>query len=250
MNNFFKNAIFKRSIIAIISIIFVSSIIYIISSTYAASSYTVVFNRAENTEVMKTCKTDANGKLVGDCVSVISSICNKWSLESWDGNNSQDDPIRSSEFSNMTFSKDTNYYCVAGSSLPTAKEVGCYECNDNKNIMKWDTNGNSDSNCSSGYKKTNKSEAECVTVIPESCYVCNSDSNIMKWDNNGDSDSDCSLGYSSIDKPRSECKTVVPEVPENPQTGDILIYIVWIIGLGTLGYSLVYYGKMLKNKKC
>ena len=284
MNKFIdycKNNVVKIFILTII----VGCVVYVISDTYATTSYKIVFNRAENTEVMKTCKTDENGKLDNDCVSAISTVCSRWSLDPWYGSNTQSNQIQSSQFANMVFTADTNYYCVAGSSGTYNK--GCYVCKDDPNIMKWKFNTNSDADCSSGYTKSSTITQEdlCVSIVPDSCYVCNSDNNVMKWDNNGDSDNNCSSGYSPIDKSQNECKTIIPDscyvcnndnnvmkwdnngnsddkcssgytsvnrpqnqcvIVENPKTGNILIFIVWILGLGSICYAL-YYFKGLKT---
>ena len=244
-DHFNKNTL-KNYIIVIVCIIFVS-IIFVVGSTYAYDSYTIVFNRAENTEVMRTCKTDASGKLDEDCISTISNVCSKWSIQPWKGSgHTQSNPIASSEFANMTFSQDANYYCYAGSS--GNYDMGCYVCNSDSNIMKWHANGNSDNECSAGYTKSSTilTEDKCVTIIPDSCYVCSSDNNIMKWDNNGDSDNKCSAGYISINKPKNECVTK-HNTDDNPKTGNILIFIVYIIGLSTICYSLYYYKNLKEN---
>ena len=112
----------------------------IIGNTFGVTSYKVVFNRTENTEIMKTCKTDEYGKLDNDCISSISTVCNRWSPEVYiyDGY-VQKNQIAVSEFANMTFTDDTNYYCVAHSSLSGYKK-GCYVCKDDSNIMKWKFN--------------------------------------------------------------------------------------------------------------
>ncbi len=51
---------------------------------------------------------------------------------------------------------------------PTKKPTAaCYECKDDKNIMKWDTNGDVDSKCPSGYNRTDKAAAQCVPDNPD-----------------------------------------------------------------------------------
>ena len=42
-----------------------------------------------------------------------------------------------------------------------------------------------------------------------------------------------------------EC--TVPDVPENPKTGDALIFIVWAVGAAALGYSIYYFNKYYKK---
>lgn len=233
----------------IFSVVLIACIIYFVGVTYSAGNYTIRFNRAEGTQLMKTCKTDESGKINDECMSVIKTICNKWSTEKYYGDNVQDNATNVSNFTSKVFTSDMDYYCVANSSLPTADSIGCYVCKNNSNIMKWHTNNNADSNCSAGYNFVNKSESECITIVQDSCYVCKNNSNIMKWDTNGNADSNCSSGYNSINKPKSECITIVPEEKEtieNPETGKIMIYFVWIIGVSSICYAIYYY-KSIKN---
>ena len=63
----------------------------------------------------------------------------------------------------------------------------------------------------------------------------------MKWDNNGLADENCSAGYTETNTPNEDCATIV-----NPPTNDIMIFMVWIVGLGTICYSIYYY-KRLKS---
>ena len=323
----------KKNVIVVFFLIFTFGALLIIGNTFGVTSYKVVFNRAENTEIMKTCKTDEYGKLNNDCISAISTVCNRWSPEVYiyDGY-VQKNQIAVSEFANMTFTEDTNYYCVAHSSLSgykkgcyvckddsnimkwkfntssdddcpsgyslsssiTAEENcesiipdSCYVCSNNSNIMKWDNNGDVDNNCSSGYVAKDISQNECKTIIPDSCYVCNGDSNIMKWDNSGEGDSECPSGYTSKDISQNECKTIIPDscyvcndnsnivkwdnsgegdgdclsgytaknIPQNeckpivnPPTGSILMFLVWIVGIGAIIYSMYYYRNIIRSK--
>lgn len=286
MDNNLENKKNKKTNFILIAI-FSISIIYILGSTYAADQgYKIVFNRAEGTEIMKTCYTDESGKLDEDCLSAISDVCSKWSLNRYTGSNIQGYQQTIQNLRDITFTEDENYYCVAGSSQ-SGYSKGCYICDNNSNIMKWKFNDDADDDCSSGYyKDTSINEENCVSVIPDSCYVCNADNNVMKWDNNGDSDNKCSSGYSKVDKPQSECVTIVPNacyvcrndsnimkwdnnpngdskcssgytpvakaenecVPvENPKTGNIVIFFVWVLGLTTLCYSIYYFKNKLTN---
>lgn len=245
--NYLKKDGTKLSVVFSIFIVCFCYAIYLANDTYAAKSYTVVFNRAEGTEVMNKCTTDANGKLNSSCVDISGRICGRWSTDKYQYSGyDQKDPIDVSKFYDMTFSSDINYYCDAGSSYKTADDVGCYVCEKDNNIMKWDTNGDSDTNCSSGYSfMEGKSIDECKTVVvKESCYVCKNNTNIMKWDTDGNSDNSCSSGYHKINANEDECKYV-----ENPPTGDnIVLALVWFIGLGCLGYSVYYFNELKKKK--
>lgn len=287
MDNNSNDKKFKGKTIFLVSLM-VISLAYIIGSTYAASQgYKVVFNRYEDTEVMKTCRTNAAGKLDNDCLSAINDVCSSWSSYSKNDSNKQsDDSYTVDQLKNKVFTEDKNMYCVSGTSKQ-GYDKGCYVCKSNSNIMKWKFNTKADDDCSGGYEKdTSINEENCVSVVPDSCYVCDADSNVMKWDNNGDGDSECSGGYSKTDKAESECVTIVPSacyvcrndsnimkwdndpsgdskcssgytpvaksesecVPvENPKTGNILIFFVWVLGITTLCYSIYYFKNKLTN---
>ena len=131
--NYFGTNAGKISVMAIITTIMISSIVFIINETYAFTSYNVVFNRNNNTEVMKTCHTDENGKLDDDCLTTIASICKKWSPYHKYSPEGQINQVLASDFANMTFTKDTNYYCVGGTS--GSYSMGCYVCNTDNTIM-------------------------------------------------------------------------------------------------------------------
>ena len=285
MFNFIKNYkknVTKNTLMMFMLLIFLTSIVLVVGATYAAdtSSYTIVFNRAEGTEVMRTCHTDENGKLDSDCINTIGDVCARWSLDKYYGT-PQSNQIAVSEFAGMTFTENKDYYCVGGTS--GHYNMGCYVCKTDSNIMHWAANGDANEKCSAGYTKSTTiiSEDKCVTIIPDSCYVCKSDNNIMKWDNNGDSDGDCSSGYIPDPEAKdiSQCKTIIPDAcyvcknnnnvmkwdnngsmdnncssgytktntPEidcapikNPPTSDIMIFGVWIVGLGAICYSIYY----------
>ena len=113
----------------------------------------------------------------------------------------------------------------------------CYVCKDDEHIMKWDKNGKADNNCTSGYDPDPRSKNECESVS-KACYVCKDPDNIFTWKYDGDPDNSCSAGYNKTDIPESECKPV-----ENPKTGDITIFLVWVLGIGCLVYSLCYFKK-------
>lgn len=269
-------------------LISLTSLVLVVGATYAADddnpSYAIVFNRAEGTEIMKTCYTDTGGKLDSDCINTIGGICVRWSPDKYYGI-PQSNQIAVSEFAGMTFNQNQNYYCVGGTS--GNYNMGCYVCKTDQTIMHWSSNENANENCSAGYIKSTTiiNENECVMVVPDSCYVCKTDSNIMKWKNNGNGDNDCSSGYDPIEKDIGQCKTIIPDMcyvcknnnnvmkwdndgladgncsagytatntPRedcativNPPTNDIMIFMVWIVGLGTICYSIYYY-KRLKS---
>ena len=65
----------------------------------------------------------------------------------------------------------------------------------------------------------------------------------MKWDNSGDGDGNCLSGYTAKNIPQNECKPIV-----NPPTGSILMFLVWIVGIGAIIYSMYYYRNIIRNK--
>ena len=212
--NYLKKDKTKLSIVFSMFILCFCYAVYLVSGTYAASSYTVVFNRADGNEVMKTCNTDENGKLDDDCLNTISTVCSSWSLDLYKyPGYVQNGQIDVSEFNDMTFNKNTDYYCVAQSS--GVYDMGCYVCNADSNIMHWAANGTANNNCTSGYYKstTITDEANCKAVIPDACYECKTDKNIMKWDNNGKADGKCAAGYelSTTITNKANCNTVIPD---------------------------------------
>ena len=217
---------------------------YVAKST--KDTHTITFFESKQEYTVKTCETDKNGYLSSSCLNEVYSVCSKWSLIKKNGDNEQPG-INKSTMANNKFINDVNYYCVAGTSI----HYECYVCNDNNNIMKWSTNGTGDDNCSAGYTKdTSINEANCKTKTP-SCHVCNSDSNIMKWSIDGLKDNNCSAGYTedtSINE--ANCFTVIDEDEEEPvpvPTGDALIYFVWVVGAGALGYTVYYFMKKRNN---
>lgn len=246
--NYFKKNVLTISVIAIISVACGVAVLVALNDTYAMDTHTVTFNRYEDTEVMDKCETDVNGKLDADCITQISKVCSKWSPQSQkDG--PQTEQIPSSEFANMIFGSDAEYYCVSGSSgnynigcyecladntivhwaasgegnsacpggykkihenIDNCKVYACYECIGNKNYMEWRYSALSDDNCPSGYNRTTKTQAECKPIVPEQCYVCKNNNNVMKWSNNGNADSNCSTGYNPDPRSQNECRSVIP----------------------------------------
>lgn len=209
--NLIKDDIIKASGAAIVMVL-VSVFVLAIGNSYAFTPYTITFNNNYGNKVMKTCQTDVNGKLDNDCITTISTICKKWSPNYKNSSEGQTIQIPVTDFSNMTFSTDTNYYCVGGTS--GTYDMGCYVCKTDDSIMHWAANGNSNELCSSGYVKSTEitDEASCKVDKPLGCYVCKNDNNIMKWDNDDTSDSDCSSGYikSTEITDEASCKVEIP----------------------------------------
>ena len=146
--------------------------------------------------------------------------------------------------------------CVSGSPpsdddddpVVTPKQ-SCYVCEaDNKYV--WDYNKPT-SSCSSSWKvdSTITSSASCVAPKveepKESCYVCSNNSDVFYWGlkpNSGTNN--CSSKWNLSNKPKPEC--VTEEKIENPNTGSFLLYVVYLIGILSLGYTGYY---VIKNYK-
>ena len=173
-------------------------------------AYKVTFNQASGEWVVGTCYTGLDNKISTACLDKIGTVCKRWSQYSYDvaahggtsisGYNGVADIMQwqnhkciyddskdchDGYFSSSTFSSDTVYYCVSGSSNPehdNEKYDKCYVCSGNDNIMKWSADGNGDEQCEGGYKEstTITEEGLCVTR-PQSCYECENDENVMGW---------------------------------------------------------------------
>ena len=88
------------------------------------TSYTITFLNAngDGKEYNKTCKTSSNGKLPSSCITEISSVCSSWSTTKWNGSTPQTDGVAASSLGSKTFSKNTTYYCVAGTSIHSGED--------------------------------------------------------------------------------------------------------------------------------
>ena len=329
INNFIRITTF-------VFIFLILSLSSVSADALSGTNYTITFKCAtgaddcsEGEGLPKECVTDKNGYIDNSCLSFICKKCNRWSKIKYNGHDNQTDAVFASTFASTVFENNITYYCVSGTSNSSGCSISnaCYVCNDNTNIMKWGTNGSSDSkcssgyskdlsiteskcetipeacyecknntdivkwstnskednNCSSGYNKTTKSKAECVSsacyeckdndnvfkwstngkednncssgynkttkskaeCVSSACYECKDNDNVFKWSINGDKDNSCSSGYNKTTKSKAEC---VPEEPkENVETGDILIILVSIIGLGALVFSIYYF--LIRKKK-
>lgn len=210
------------------------------------SSYSQKDNVSQNTdsytiEELKNATFDDNKNLY--CVSGSSQsgynkgcyICNNDSnIMKWKFNSNADDDCSSG------YTKDTS---INEENCKSIVPDSCYICKSDSNIMKWDNNGDADNNCSSGYKEDKTiNNSQCKTITPSYCYVCRNNSNIMKWGTDSSSDPNCSSGYTPVAKSETECVPV-----ENPKTGNILIFFVWILGLTSLCYSIYYFKHRLIN---
>ena len=167
---YIKNNKIMATIFAVLLVTIAIGTINIIKSTYAAGSYSVQFWNAEGSKLMKTCVTDSNGKITSTCGAVLNRICGEWCRYTWYDGGSQGDCTSNSAMLAMEFTADTRkkWYCHSGYSRDEAYNIGCYVCNSNSNIKKWDTVGTADSNCSAGYTKATgiTDEANCQSITP------------------------------------------------------------------------------------
>ena len=203
----------KASVVIFLTVlIMITMIMYNFSETsYALKNYSITFWRAEGTEIMKTCTSDVNGKLTEECLQEIEKVCSRWSLDKCqhsgcDGDN-QSNPKTIDQLREITFEKDTYYYCKGGTSQ-SGYSKGCYICKADEDIVKWGFSTDGDLNCPGGYRKdSSKTESECVV---NACYICKNNERVMKWSSSNISDDNCPSGYDKTNKSESECVYIAP----------------------------------------
>lgn len=110
----------------------------------------------------------------------------------------------------------------------------------------------SDEKClaSSSCDSTNYSAGECGRTFRGMChagytslsipYVLDDEENNSTDNNENDSN--------NKDKDKDNDKTL-DEIKENVKTGDILIFVAWVVGIAALGYSVYYFKKNRKNNE-
>lgn len=223
----------KKKLLFIALIVFASGI-------HVVNAYKIQFSRAEGPDyanygtwepiIVKTCWTNSSGKLDSSCLNMIYKVCHAWNENRcWTergtsssgysnngyypvcNNQTPESAISIDDLGNIAFTGNKTYYCHTGSSQhPASDNVGCYVCNSNHNIMKWDTDNAADSNCSSYTYNGNYDENDCY----QACYVCKDNAGIVKWDINGDKDNNCSAGYNKdTTKNESQCKPSATPTP-------------------------------------
>lgn len=127
----------------------------------------------------------------------------------------------------------------------TPKHKNCYKCE----ITNTYIYGYSDNlpGCDSVWVNTGLSESNChATVTPpptntptpspdNACYVCSNDENIYYWGEQPSSGSNsCSSSWKKTTKSQNQC---YQDIPSNPNTGDVLLYIAYLVGFSSLFYS-------------
>lgn len=87
-------------------------------------------------------------------------------------------------------------------------------------------------------------------VKENACYVCSTDNNKFYWglDKPEDGTNSCDSSWLVTKKSYDECQPQ-EEIPSNPNTGDILLYIAYMVAISALVYSGLNFYKYKKNTK-
>lgn len=87
-------------------------------------------------------------------------------------------------------------------------------------------------------------------VKENACYVCSTDNNKFYWglDKPEDGTNSCDSSWLVTKKSYNECQPQ-EEIPSNPNTGDILLYIAYMVAISALVYSGLNFYKYKKNTK-
>ena len=128
----------------------------------------------------------------------------------------------------------------------------CYVCSSDETNYEWSKYSNLPNTCSGRWNETNKSMSECKYVPPSStpnsyCYVCSTDDNKFYWGIYpvpSSISSSCSGTWKGTARTQEQCHA--GDIPSNPNTGDVMLYIAYLIGFSSLfysGYSFYRYKK-------
>ena len=112
-----------------------------------------------------------------------------------------------------------------------APENACYICDG-----KYTWTNNPGSSCQKQNNITSESYCKAPEVKKDNCYVCDGE---FYWTDNAPSNN-CIL--------KEEIKDIANCRIVNPQTGNIAIFMVWVIGISSIIYAVVYF-KRLKNEE-
>ena len=112
-----------------------------------------------------------------------------------------------------------------------APENACYICDG-----KYTWTNNPGSSCQKQNNITSESYCKAPEVKKDNCYVCDGE---FYWTDNSPSNN-CIL--------KEEIKDIANCRIVNPQTGNIAIFMVWVIGISSIIYAVVYF-KGLKNEE-
>lgn len=124
--------------------------------------------------------------------------------------------------------KQTN---ITSESYCKAPESACYICDG-----KYTWTNNPGSGCQKQTNITSESYCKAPEVKKDNCYVCDGE---FYWTDNAPSNN-CIL--------KEEIKDIANCRIVNPQTGNIAIFMVWVIGISSIIYAVVYF-KGLKNEE-
>lgn len=255
-----------------------------VKNTYSVGEqYMITFNRYEKNEVLQICKTGTNGKIdnstcYGATSVGYSGICYEWQ--------SGRTKYTNDELAKLTITSNMDLYCVQGQSYTNWSYVAkCFKCGEQYFWQIGGGGDTTPNHPEFGFPRTNVDSKTCVVVadITEkdkckaeppkaACYVCdgkytwtnNPGTNCTKQENI-ESENYCKAPevkekkcyvcdgeFRWTDDPNSNC-TVKEEIKDeanckivNPPTGSIAIFIIWIIGIFSVVYAVVYF-KELKN---
>ena len=112
-----------------------------------------------------------------------------------------------------------------------APENACYICNG-----KYTWTNNPGTSCQKQNNITSESYCKAPEVKKDNCSVCDGE---FYWTDNSPSNN-CIL--------KEEIKDIANCRIVNPQTGNIAIFMVWVIGISSIIYAVVYF-KGLKNEE-
>ena len=120
---------------------------------------------------------------------------------------------------------------ITSESYCKAPENACYICEG-----KYTWTNNPGTNCQKQNNITSESYCKASEVKKDNCYVCDGE---FYWTDNAPSNN-CIL--------KEEIKDIANCRIVNPQTGNIAIFMVWVIGISSIIYAVVYF-KGLKNEE-
>ena len=120
---------------------------------------------------------------------------------------------------------------ITSESYCKAPENACYICDG-----KYTWTNNPGTSCQKQDNITSESYCKAPEVKKDNCYVCDGE---FYWTDNAPSNN-CIL--------KEEIKDIANCRIVNPQTGNIAIFMVWVIGISSIIYAVVYF-KGLKNEE-
>ena len=120
---------------------------------------------------------------------------------------------------------------ITSESYCKAPENACYICDG-----KYTWTNNPGTSCQKQNNITSESYCKASEVKKDNCYVCDGE---FYWTDNAPSNN-CIL--------KEEIKDIANCRIVNPQTGNIAIFMVWVIGISSIIYAVVYF-KGLKNEE-